>query len=80
MRSSPKTRKEWLFADLGALCAGLVTSGIYPTDSAPQVRVPVRRLRRRVLFVEDEEQLDKILEVRERLPHLEKIVVSTWRG
>jgi long-chain acyl-CoA synthetase len=28
------TRQEWLFCDLAALCAGGISSGIYPTDSA----------------------------------------------
>ena len=30
------TRREWMYADLGVLCAGGVSSGIYPTDAAPQ--------------------------------------------
>ena len=29
--------KEWLFADLGIICAGGVTNGVYPTDSPAQV-------------------------------------------
>src|SRR5262249_19064350 len=28
---------EWVFADMGILCAGGVSSGIYPTDTAVQV-------------------------------------------
>jgi len=32
------TRQEWLFSDLAALCAGGISSGIYPTDSASQVQ------------------------------------------
>ena len=63
------TRKEWVYADLGALgAAGVV-----------QRHLPDRRGRRRSstccripgpcsLFVEDEEQLDKVLEVRGGLP------------
>ena len=49
------------FADLGILCAGGVSSGIYPTDSAKQVEYLVNDSRTRVLFVEDEEQLDKVI-------------------
>src|SRR5262249_30749487 len=50
---------EWVFADMGILCAGGVSSGIYPTDSASQVEYLVNDSRTRVIFVEDEEQLDK---------------------
>ena len=52
---------EWVFADMGVLCAGGVSSGIYPTDSAKQVEYLVNDSRTRVIFVEDEEQLDKVL-------------------
>ncbi len=62
------TRKEWLYADLGALGAGCVSNGIYPTDSPEQVHYLSADSATRILFVEDEEQLDKALEVRARLP------------
>jgi long-chain acyl-CoA synthetase len=74
------TRKEWLFADLGSLCAGLVTSGIYPTDSIPQCEYLCSDSRTRVVFVEDDEQLDKILAIRGRLPALLKIVIFDLDG
>jgi len=74
------TRKEWLFADLGALCAGLVTSGIYPTDSISQCEYLCSDSRSRVVFVEDDEQLDKILAVRDRLPALLRIVIFDLDG
>jgi long-chain acyl-CoA synthetase len=71
---------EWVFADMGILCAGGVSSGIYPTDSAAQVEYLVNDSRTRVVFVEDEEQLDKILSCRARCPTLEKIVVFDMEG
>ncbi len=74
------TRQEWLFCDLGALCAGGVSSGIYPTDSATQVQYLTEDSRSAYLFVEDEEQLDKALEAREALPLLRKIVVWDMEG
>ncbi len=74
------TRQEWLFCDLGALCAGGVSSGIYPTDSATQVQYLSEDSRSVYLFVEDEEQLDKALEAREQLPLLRKIVVWDMEG
>ena len=71
---------EWVLADLGVLCAGGVSNGIYPTDSASQVQYLCEDSRTRVLFVEDEEQLDKALSVREQLPQLAKIVVFDMEG
>jgi long-chain acyl-CoA synthetase len=74
------TRKEWLYADLGALAAGGVSSGIYPTDSPAQVEYLCADSDTRVLFVENEEQLDKALEARARLPRLRRIVVFDAKG
>src|SRR5215470_12220886 len=71
---------EWVFADMGILCAGGVSSGIYPTDSASQVEYLVNDSRTRVIFVEDEEQLDKVLACRSRCPTLERIVVFDMEG
>jgi long-chain acyl-CoA synthetase len=71
---------EWVFADMGILCAGGVSSGIYPTDSAVQVEYLVNDSATRVIFAEDEEQLDKILSCRGRCPTLERIVVFDMEG
>jgi long-chain acyl-CoA synthetase len=71
---------EWVLTDLAVLsCAG-VTNGIYPTDAAVQAQYLCEDSRTVVLFVEDEEQLDKALEVRESLPLLRKIVVFDMEG
>ena len=72
--------KEWLFADLGIVCAGGITNGVYPTDSANQVEYLVQDSRTCYYFAEDEEQLDKILEVRERTPSLRKIIIFDMEG
>ena len=71
---------EWVLADLAALSCGAVSSGIYPTDAAAQVHYLCEDSRTVLLFVEDDEQLDKALEVRDRLPLLRKIVVFDMDG
>ncbi len=71
---------EWVLADLGVLSAGGVANGIYPTDSSSQVHYLCEDSSSVVLFVEDDEQLDKALEVRDRLPGLRKIVVFDMDG
>jgi long-chain acyl-CoA synthetase len=74
------TNREWMFADLGVLCAGGVANGIYPTDSAAQCEYLLSDSGSAYVFVEDEEQLDKILAVRDRLPGLRRIVVFDMEG
>ncbi|MEZ5740245.1 MAG: long-chain fatty acid--CoA ligase [Burkholderiaceae bacterium] len=74
------TRREWSFADYGALSAGAVSVGIYPTDAPSQVEHVANDCQARVLFVEDDEQLDKVLQVRERLGELLGIVVFDMDG
>ena len=75
------TVPEWCYADLGVLCAGGVSSGIYPTkDSAKQVAYLANDSRTQVLFVEDDEQLDKAIEVRDQCPTLERIVIFDMEG
>jgi long-chain acyl-CoA synthetase len=71
---------EWVYADMGILCAGGVSSGIYPTDSAQQVEYLINDSRTRIVFAEDEEQLDKLLTCRSRCATLEKIVVFDMEG
>jgi long-chain acyl-CoA synthetase len=71
---------EWVLSDLAVLSCGGVANGIYPTDAASQVEYLSADSRTTVLFVEDDEQLDKALEVRERLPLLRKIVVFDMEG
>lgn len=71
---------QWLYADLGTQGIGGVTNGIYTTDSPKQVEYIVNDSRTVVYIAENEEQLDKILEVRERCPTLKKIVVIDMEG
>jgi long-chain acyl-CoA synthetase len=74
------TRREWVMADLAVLSCAAVANGIYPTDAAAQVQYLCEDSGTTVLFVEDDEQLDKALEVREQLPKLRHIVVFDLEG
>ena len=71
---------EWVLADLAILSCGGVANGIYPTDAASQAHYLCEDSRTSILFVEDDEQLDKALEVRESLPGLKQIVVFDMEG
>jgi len=71
---------EWVLVDLAVMSCRGVSNGIYPTDAAAQTHYLCEDSRTTVLFVEDDEQLDKALEVRERLPLLRRIVVFDMEG
>ena len=71
---------EWLYTDLGVMSVGGIPNGIYTTDSARQIEYIVNDSGTRFFFAENEEQLDKILEVRGRCPGLVKIIVYDMEG
>ena len=75
-----ENRPEWLYADLAAQGLGAVTVGIYPTSPAAEVQYLLSHSEAVVLVAEDEEQLDKALEVRHQLDRLRTIVVIDPRG
>ena len=75
-----ENRPEWLYADMGAMAAGGVTTGIYTTNAAEECAYILGHSEAKVYIVEDEEQLDKALEVRDDCPNLAKIVVIDTEG
>ncbi len=74
------TRREWVWADLAGQSMGGIVNGVYPTDAAAQLEYLCSDSASVFLFVEDDEQLDKYLEVRERLPLLRKVIVFDMEG
>ncbi len=75
-----ENRPEWLYVDMGTQCMGMIGNGAYPTSSADQVRYILQDSQTRVVVVENEEQLDKVLAVRDDCPALAKIVVIDLLG
>lgn len=75
-----ENRVEWLMTDLGVLSAGAVTVAMYTTSSVEQVGYITGHSGARVLVVENEEQLDKALEVRAAVPALEHVIVMDDQG
>ncbi|PVH30125.1 long-chain fatty acid--CoA ligase [Pararhodobacter oceanensis] len=75
-----ENRPEWLIADVGAQCMGVVGNGIYPTASPEQLRYILQDSGCRLLVVENQEQLEKALEVRAECPDLSRILVIEREG
>jgi long-chain acyl-CoA synthetase len=75
-----ENRKEWVIAQLGLGMVGAVTVGVYATSPAEEVEYLLALSEARVAVCEDQEQVDKLLECRPRLPALEAIVVIDPKG
>ena len=72
--------QEWVIAELGIAMINCVTAGVYPTSPAAEVEYLLALSDAPIVVVEDQEQLDKVLAIRERLPHLVAIVVIDPKG
>jgi long-chain acyl-CoA synthetase len=70
-----RVRHEWLRADLAVLANGAVTVGIYSTLTPAQVHYILEHSEARFLFVEDMEQLQKVVSCWARLPGLESVIL-----
>jgi len=71
---------EWLYADLAIQAVRAVSVGIYPTNSPEQVQYILDHSQSRIVFVKDQEQADKVLEIKGELPLLIKMVVMDMKG
>jgi long-chain acyl-CoA synthetase len=71
------TRAEWTYFDFAALSAGAVVVPIYQTNSPEECEYVLANSDAKVVVVEDDEQMEKIRAVRDRLPLLEQVVRMT---
>jgi len=73
-------RPRWLIVDMAAQAMGYVCHGMYPCSTAAQVQHALVEAGTRVVFVENADQLVKVLSVRDQCPDLRHIVVLETRG
>ncbi|XP_032380556.1 long-chain-fatty-acid--CoA ligase ACSBG1 [Etheostoma spectabile] len=65
---------EWFFSAVGAIMAGGTMTGIYATNSPEACQYVASDSKANIIVVENQQQLDKILQIRDSLPHLKAIV------
>ncbi|NIP81169.1 MAG: AMP-binding protein, partial [Gemmatimonadetes bacterium] len=70
-----ENRPEWAQADWAALCAGITDVPIYDTLPSNQVEYILNDAEIRLVFVSNPEQLEKVREVWDRVPTLERAVL-----
>jgi long-chain acyl-CoA synthetase len=72
--------EEWILAQLGINFLGAVTCGVYPTSPANEVEYLLKTADCSVVFCEDQEQVDKVLSIEDKLPLLKTIIVFDSKG
>ncbi|HLT25238.1 MAG TPA: long-chain fatty acid--CoA ligase [Zeimonas sp.] len=75
-----KNRPEMVWGELAAHAIGCMSLGIYADALSEEVAYLIEYAEVRVVLAEDEEQVDKLLEIAERLPCIERIVYFDPRG
>jgi long-chain acyl-CoA synthetase len=75
-----ENRPEWVYADQGIVAIRAMTMGLYPTNPSPEVGYLLSNSGSKFLIAEDQEQVDKALEVKDELPELQRIIYMEERG
>ena len=71
---------EALYMAIGTQAVGGVSSAIYQTSLPEEIGGILEYLDVRFVFCSDQEQVDKVVEVRDRLPFVKKVIYEDPRG
>jgi long-chain acyl-CoA synthetase len=71
---------EWCYAELGTQSIGAISVGIYQSSVPSEIEYMLEYCDVRIVVAEDQEQVDKLLEIRERLPKVEYVIYEDPRG
>ncbi|XP_078237313.1 long-chain-fatty-acid--CoA ligase ACSBG1 isoform X2 [Pogona vitticeps] len=66
---------EWFISAVGTVFAGGIVTGIYTTSSPEACHYIAHDCRANIIVVENQKQLDKIIQIWDRLPHLKAVVM-----
>jgi long-chain acyl-CoA synthetase len=73
-------RPEWVFAEIAAQAAGAASVGIYQDSNLTEVAYVIDHCDASVVIAEDQEQVDKILEMLDKLPKVRHVIYTDPRG
>lgn len=75
-----ENKPQWLYSQMAGQLLGGVAVGIYQESLTDQVEFYLNDCKARIVVVEDQEQVDKILEIEERVPLVEHIIYYNKQG
>ncbi|MBW2064591.1 MAG: AMP-binding protein [Deltaproteobacteria bacterium] len=65
---------EWLFSELGAQAMGAVTVPLFTSAVSKELAGGLNRIKASYVFAQDQEQVDKLLETRDQLSHVRRVI------
>ena len=71
---------EMLIVSIGAQSLGAISAGIYQTSLPDEIADILNYLDVSVVFCDDQEQVDKVVEVRDRIPKVRTVIYEDPRG
>ena len=71
---------ELLFVAIGAHAVGAISAGIYQTSMPSEIAQILQYLKVSAVFCDNQEQVDKIVEIRERVPGVKHVIYEDPRG
>jgi long-chain acyl-CoA synthetase len=73
-------RPEWLYSELAIQSLGGTAVGIFPDSHIDQVKYIIDHSDAAFLVVEDQEQTDKFLEIKDKCPKIRHVIVDDMKG
>ncbi len=73
-------RPEWIYAELAAQSAKGIPFGIFQDSVLSEVSYIIDHSEATMIVAEDQEQVDKLLDLKEKLPHIRKIIYTDPKG
>ena len=71
---------ELLFTAIGCHALGAISAGIYQTTMPDEIAQIINSLKITAVFCDNQEQVDKLVDVREKIPKVKKIIYEDPRG
>jgi long-chain acyl-CoA synthetase len=71
---------EWLFTEIGAQALGAITVNLFTSSVAKELMTMLNRIQAVYVVAQDQEQVDKLLEMKEQLSHVRKIIYIDQTG
>jgi long-chain acyl-CoA synthetase len=71
---------EVLYVAIGAQAVGGISAGIYQTSLPHEIAQILEYLEVTIVFCDDQEQVDKLVEIRDKIPAVKKVIYEDPRG